>query len=85
MFEFLKSGGFMMWILLAWSILGLGFILDRVVVLWFRYRINQKEFAKRIWSFVSSNNYSRAIELCNGIPNHPLSKVLKAGLLKANI
>lgn len=84
MFDFLSSGGTMMWILLAWSILGLGFIVERIIALWFRYRINTREFVKRVIFFVSSQNYARAIEVCNAKPSHPLSKVLKAGLLKAN-
>lgn len=84
MFDFLTRGGFMMWILLGWSIVGLAFIVERVIALWFRYRINSEEFTKRVLFFVSSHNYARAIEVCNAKPNHPLSKVLKAGLLKAN-
>ncbi len=84
MFDFLTQGGWMMWVLLAWSIVGLGFIIERVVALWFRYRIDQKEFVKRVLFFVSSNNYARAIEVCNAKPRHPLSLTLKAGLLKAN-
>lgn len=84
MFDFLTQGGFMMWILLTWSILGICFIVERFVTLWFRYRINAREFVKRIVFFVSSNNYARAIEVCNAKPSNPLSKVLKAGLLRAN-
>lgn len=84
MFDFLTRGGFMMWVLLGWSIVGLAFIVERVIALWFRYRINSEEFTKRVLFFVSSHNYARAIEVCNAKPNHPLSKVLKAGLLKAN-
>ena len=84
MFDFLNQGGFMMWVLFAWSIVGLAFILERVVTLWFRYRLNAREFVKRVMFFVSSNNYARAIEVCNSKPGNPLSRVLKAGLLKAN-
>jgi biopolymer transport protein ExbB len=84
MFEFLTKGGFMMWVLLGWSIVGICFIVERFIALWFRYRINGEEFTKRILYFVSSHNFARAIEVCNAKPNHPMSKVLKAGLLKAN-
>ncbi|MBW2733728.1 MAG: MotA/TolQ/ExbB proton channel family protein, partial [Deltaproteobacteria bacterium] len=84
MFEFLTKGGFMMWILLGWSIVGICFIVERFVALWFKYRINTQEFVKRVLFFVSSHNYARAIEVCNAKPTHPLSRVLKAGLLKAN-
>jgi len=84
MFEFLRQGGPMMWVLLVWSIVGIGFIVERVIALWMRYRIDHREFVKRVLFFVSSNNFARAIEVCNAKPNHPLSRVLKAGLLKAN-
>ena len=84
MFDFFTQGGTMMWVLLGWSILGMGFILERVIALWFRYRIDTNEFVKRVLFFVSSNNYARALEVCNAKPNNPLSRVLKAGLLKAN-
>ena len=30
MFDFLTQGGTFMWVLLGWSILGLGFIIERV-------------------------------------------------------
>jgi biopolymer transport protein ExbB len=84
MFDFLTKGGFMMWVLLGWSIIGLCFIVERFIALWFRYRLNTEEFVKRVLFFVSSHNYARAIEVCNAKPNHPMSRVLKAGLLKAN-
>jgi len=84
MFDFLTQGGAFMWVLLSWSILGLGFILERMVALWFRYRIDADTFLKKVLFFVSSHNYARAVEVCNGRPNHPLSRVIKSGLLKAN-
>lgn len=84
MFDFLTRGGFMMWVLLGWSIIGLCFIVERFIALWFRWRLNTDEFVKRVLFFVSSHNYARAIEVCNAKPNHPMSRVLKAGLLKAN-
>lgn len=84
MFDFLTQGGMFMWVLLAWSIVGLGFVLERVVALWFRFRIDADTFLKKVLFFVSSHNYARAVEVCNGRPNHPLSRVVKAGLLKAN-
>jgi biopolymer transport protein ExbB/TolQ len=84
MFDFLIQGGTFMWVLLGWSILGLGFIIERFVALWFRYRIDSAALVRQVLSFVTSRNYARAIEVCNGAPRHPLSRVLKAGLIKAN-
>ena len=84
MFDFLSQGGGFMWVLLGWSILGLGFIIERIVALWFRFRIDADTFLKKVLFFVSSHNYARAVEVCNGRPGHPLSRVIKAGLLKAN-
>ncbi|MCB9557180.1 MAG: MotA/TolQ/ExbB proton channel family protein [Deltaproteobacteria bacterium] len=84
MLDFFNQGGFMMWILLAWSVIGLAFIIERLFSLWLRFRIDWVGFKQRIRGYVAEHNYTSAIELCNSRPDHPLSRVLKAGLLRAN-
>lgn len=84
MFDFFTEGGTFMWVLFGWSIMGLGFIVERGYALWFHYRIDTAAFVKKILVAASARSFADAIEVCNGKPKHPLSKVLKAGLLKAN-
>ena len=55
---------------------------DRPAVIHPQGSLTFRDFVKRVLFFVSSNNYARAIEVCNAKPDHPLSRVLKAGLLK---
>ena len=76
--------GIWMFLILVVSIYILALVMERVLTLWFRYRIDTNLILSRILSFVDANNYSRAVEICNNRQNHPLCIVLKAGLLKAN-
>ena len=84
MLEMLNRGGGFMYIILSVSVVSLALIVERVYVLWFKYRINATQFLSHILSFVDADNFTRAIEVCNLRPDHPLAVVLKAGLLKAN-
>jgi len=80
---FSRSGIWMFLILLV-SVYTLTLIIERAYALWFRFKIDANQVLSRILSFVDSNNYSRAIEVCNTRQNHPMCQVLKSGLLKAN-
>jgi len=84
MIDWLNSGGPFMYVILSVSFVSLGLIIERAYVLWFKYRINAAQFLGHILSFVDADNFTRAIEVCNLRPDHPLAVVLKAGLLKAN-
>jgi len=73
-----------MFLLLLVSVYTFSLVLERFYTLWVRYKIDSGQILSRIISFVDSNNYSRAIEVCNSRQSHPMCMVLKAGLLKAN-
>jgi len=81
---FLEKGGMFMYIILTVSIFGVAIIIERSFVLWARFKLDVPDFVNRISSFIASDHYSRAIELCNSKARHPLTWVIKAGLLKAN-
>ncbi len=78
------KGGIWMFMILMVSVYTVSLIVERAYALWFRYRIDANQIISRVLSFVDSNNYSRAIEVCNARQNHPMCQVLKSGLLKAN-
>ncbi len=80
---FTRSGIWMFLILLV-SVYTLTLVIERAYTLWFRFKIDASQILSRILSFVDSNNYSRAIEVCNSRQGHPMCVVLKSGLLKAN-
>jgi len=84
MFSFYVSGGPWMNPIAAVSIIALALIIERTYVLWFRWRLNAEQFVNQIVGYLEEKNFSRAIEACNVEGNHPLARVLKAGLLKAN-
>ncbi len=76
--------GIWMFLILMVAVYSLTVIIERAYTLWFRYKIDANQMLSRILSFVDSNNYSRAIEVCNSRQSHPMCVVLKSGLLKAN-
>ena len=80
---FSRSGIWMFLILLV-SVYTFTLVVERAYALWIRFKIDASQILSRILSFVDSNNYSRAIEVCNTRQNHPMCVVLKSGLLKAN-
>jgi biopolymer transport protein ExbB/TolQ len=80
---FSRSGIWMFLILLV-SVYTFTLVIERAYALWMRFKIDASQILSRILSFVDSNNYSRAIEVCNTRQSHPMCVVLKAGLLKAN-
>ncbi len=66
------------------SLVSVTLIIERTIVLFFRYSLNTDEFVSRIIGYLEEKNFSKAIEQCNVEGGHPLSTVLKSGLMKAN-
>ena len=79
-----SRSGIWMFLILMVSVYIVTIVVERAYALWFRFKIDASQILSRIISFVDSNNYSRAIEVCNSRQNHPMCMVLKSGLLKAN-
>lgn len=80
----LAAGGPWMYPIAAASVVAVAVVIERVVVLFFRYRLNAEQFVSQIIGYLEEKNFSRAIEVCNVEAKHPLATVLKAGLMKAN-
>jgi biopolymer transport protein ExbB len=79
-----SEGGIWMYAILIVSVIALGVIVERFVFLFFKYNINAKAFMAQVQKLVLSNNIDRAIKLCNTAPSAALSRVIKAGLTRAN-
>ncbi|MCB1198343.1 MAG: MotA/TolQ/ExbB proton channel family protein [Deltaproteobacteria bacterium] len=64
------------------SIIAVGFIAERMYVLFYRYQVNSKKFMVEVENLVKQGNISEAINHCSGSVA-PLASVLKSGLTKA--
>jgi len=80
----MSEGGIWMYIILSASILGIGIMIERFVMLFFKYNINAGAFMAQIQKLVMANNIDRAIKLCNAAPSAALPRVIKQGLTRAN-
>ena len=80
----MSEGGIWMYIILATSIVGVGIMIERFVMLFFKYNINATAFMAQIQKLVMANSIYKAIKLCNAAPSAALARVIKAGLTRAN-
>jgi biopolymer transport protein ExbB/TolQ len=82
--ELMGKGGWMMWVILSISVIALAISLDRIIMLFARSRLNIGRFVGRVVGLVEQRDYAGAVEACNVKTQHPLPRVLKAGVSKAN-
>lgn len=82
--EFVREGGFFMYINIGTSIATLAVIIERVYRLYFHYNIHGRSFLEQAEKLILANNLDRAIKLCNSVPNAMLPRVVKSGLLAAH-
>lgn len=76
---FLK-GGIFMWPLLACSVLGVAFFLERIVTL-FLSRTNPKKFVENLEEAIRKGGVKEGIEFCEK-NRSPVARILSKGLLK---
>ena len=82
--EFFKEGGPFMFVNVATSAVAIAMIVERILVLAFRLNLNAGPFMKQVQKLVLSGNVESAVKLCGAAPNAALSKVVRAGLTRAN-
>ena len=82
MWTLIQKGGFLIYPLILCSLLALTVIIERAISL-SRAQINKRIFMKRIAELISRNRIMDAVNYCEKY-NVPLSRVIKAGLLKHN-
>jgi len=73
-----------MFLILAVSVVTLGIIIERFLVIYFKFNMNGPAFYGQIQKLVMQNNIDRAVKLCNTFADKALARVLKAGLTRAN-
>lgn len=80
----MQKGGFFMWPILGCAIFAAAIGAERLYTIVFRSNINGTAFFSQIQKLIMANNVDRAIKLCNAEATKPLSRVIKAGLQRAN-
>ncbi len=80
LFSIFLKGGFIMWLILVCSIIGLMVIIDRFIVLR-KAKINIPAFMVRIRGFIKKRDISGAISHCMQ-ENSPVSNIIRKGLKK---
>ncbi|MBN1465125.1 MotA/TolQ/ExbB proton channel family protein [candidate division KSB1 bacterium] len=81
--RFFIQGGPVMFIILLALIIGLVVILERIIVIRFRNRIDSDTFVNQIAQLLKAGQANQAIEYCNRT-NAALPNITKAGLLEMN-
>jgi biopolymer transport protein ExbB/TolQ len=82
--EFFREGGPFMVVNLVTSVVAIAIIVERILVLAFRLNLNAAPFMSQVQKLILSGNVDRAVKLCDAAPNAALSKVVRAGLTRAN-
>ena len=82
--SFFRDGGPFMYLILVISVIAMATVIERGYMILFRYNLNGAAFMAQVQKLIMANNIDRAIKLCNAESNAALTKVLKAGLTRAN-
>ncbi|HCP47122.1 MAG TPA: MotA/TolQ/ExbB proton channel family protein [Deltaproteobacteria bacterium] len=73
-----------MYVILLVSVIAAATVIERAYMVLFRYNLNGAAFMAQVQKLIMANNIDRAIKLCNAESNAALTRVLKAGLTRAN-
>jgi biopolymer transport protein ExbB/TolQ len=80
----MADGGWMMYVILLVSVLGVLLFLERAFALYVQRRLNARSFIRQVISHVENRRFRDALDMCEISSKHPLAKVMKAGILRAN-
>ena len=81
MVEFFRKGGIMMWGLLFLAVIGLIFIIERLITLLIQARLNPRKFVDKLISEIEKGGIKAGKKLCDETAA-PVAKILAAGLAK---
>jgi biopolymer transport protein ExbB len=77
-----KEGGFGMWIILFWSIITIGIIIERALYL-YGSSINKDVFIATMQKCILAGDVQKAVKMCSAA-NAPLARIVQSGLVKVN-
>jgi biopolymer transport protein ExbB/TolQ len=77
-----KDGGWGMYVILFWSILTVGVIVERALYL-YGSSINKEVFLATMQKCILAGDIAKAVKMCSAA-NAPLARIVQAGLVKVN-
>lgn len=83
--QLFRDGGSLMWVNLVVLIFALAVVSERLFVLLFRLRINDKVFLSHIDKLVMAGNYERAIKECTRNEGAAVPRIVRAALANARM
>jgi biopolymer transport protein ExbB/TolQ len=81
--EFFREGGPFMYVNVATSAVAVAIVVERVLVLAFKLNLNAPPFMSQIQQLLASGDVSGAVKLCDAAPDAALSRVVRAGVVRA--
>jgi len=81
---FLSDGGPMMIVILLVSLFGLALFFERAYGLYIQQKLDSSAFLDKILHHLERREFRRALDSCNLTTRHPLTNVVRAGVLRAN-
>ncbi len=82
--QYLYAGGWMMYVILAISVIGLVIFFERSFDLFLLKRLNARYYMARLVEHLEHRRFRQALDACQVKTRHPLVAVTKAGILRAN-
>ncbi|MGF1465124.1 MAG: MotA/TolQ/ExbB proton channel family protein [Sandaracinaceae bacterium] len=83
-FSYFDDGGPVMYVILALSIIGWVVFIERAFDLYILRRLAARGLIDKVVAAVEARSYRRALDLCQVRSAHPLLKVFRAGILRAD-
>jgi len=77
-----REGGFAMWIILLWSVISVGFVVERAIYL-YGSSINKDVFLATMQKCILAGDVAKAVKMCSAA-NAPLARIVQSGLVKVN-
>ena len=81
--EFFREGGPFMYVNVATSAVAVAIVVERVLVLAFKLNLNAPPFMGQIQQLVGAGDVAGAVKICDAAPDAALSRVVRAGLVRA--
>lgn len=81
---YLDKGGWMMYVILVVSVVGVTIFLERAFHFYVVNRLDSRGFLATVLAHVEGRRYRQALDACKVSTRHPLVSVIRSGLLRAN-